>query len=216
MSLPTLILASASPRRSELLRQVGIEFKVVPSDVPEIHHEQLTAGEVSQINAYRKARAVAKRCPDDLVLGADTLVYVDRVLYGKPKSLEEAYEMLEQLQGRTHQVVTAVCLLHLREHRQRLFTERTAVTFHRLDAVKIRRYLTRVNPLDKAGAYAIQEEGELLVQKIAGSYTNVVGLPVERLTAELARWDGGTSFPWMPQALNQPPSSTRHSLRPGH
>lgn len=185
---PTLVLASASPRRAELLRQLGWQFQVVPSTVPEIHHEQLTAQEVCRINAYRKARAVAKRFPDLLVLGADTLVYLDSTLFGKPACLEDAYQMLEQLQGRTHRVVTAICLLHLREHRQRMFAEDTAVTFRPLDAVKIRRYLTRVNPLDKAGAYAIQEEGELLVEKIEGSYTNVVGLPVERLRSELETW----------------------------
>jgi septum formation protein len=107
---------------------------------------------------------------------------------GKPGSLEHAYEMLEQLQGRTHEVVTAVCLLNLRSHRQTIFTEVTNVTFRPLDAVTIRRYLTKVNPLDKAGAYAIQEEGDLIVEKIAGSYTNVVGLPVERLQTELRAW----------------------------
>jgi septum formation protein len=188
MDAPWLILASASPRRAELLRQLGIEFKVVPSTVPEIHHDELTAQEVCQINAYRKARSVAKRFPDTLVLAADTLVYQDTVLFGKPTSLEQAYQMLGELQGRTHNVVTAICLLHLREHRQRIFSENTAVTFRPLDAVKIRRYLTRVNPLDKAGAYAIQEEGDLIVEKIAGSYTNVVGLPLERLRGELAAW----------------------------
>ncbi len=183
-----LILASASPRRSELLRQLNVDFRVIPSDVPEINSEQLTAWELAQLNAYRKARAVAKKYPDALVMGADTLVYLDTALFGKPATLERAYEMLEQLQGRTHHVVTAICLLHLREHRQRLFAETTAVTFQPLDAVKIRRYLTRVNPLDKAGAYAIQEEGDLLVEKIAGSYSNVVGLPVERLGTELEAW----------------------------
>ena len=190
MDVPWLILASASPRRAELLRQLGIEFKVVPSTVPEIHQDELTAQEVCQINAYRKARSVAKRFPDTLVLAADTLVYHDTVLFGKPATLEEAYEMLGELQGRTHHVVTAICLLHLREHRQKIFAENTAVTFRPLDAVKIRRYLTRVNPLDKAGAYAIQEEGDLIIEKIAGSYTNVVGLPIERLQGELAEWNG--------------------------
>jgi septum formation protein len=190
MDLPSLILASASPRRLELLRQLGVEFKVMPSDTPELHHDQLTGWEVSEINAYRKARAVAKKFPDALVLGADTVVLLDSRLYGKPKTLEEAYEMLEQLQGRTHEVVTAICLLHLREHRQKIFADTTSVTFRPLDAVKIRRYLTRVNPLDKAGAYAIQEEGDLLVEQISGSYTNVMGLPVERLTEELRTWAG--------------------------
>lgn len=188
MNAPSLILASASPRRSELLRQAGIDFKPMPSDVPEIHHWQLTAVEVSQVNAYRKSRAVAKKYPDRLVLGADTLVALETELFGKPKTLEEAYGMLEKLQGKTHQVVTAVCLLHLREHRQRLFTETTLVTFRTLDAVQIRRYLTQVDPLDKAGAYAIQEQGNCLVAKVAGSYSNVVGLPMERLVAELKLW----------------------------
>lgn len=188
MNLPPLILASASPRRSELLRQIGMEFRVVTSDAPEVHYGELTAREIAQVNAYRKARAVAKKYPDSLVLGADTLVYLDTILMGKPGSLEHAYEMLEQLQGKTHEVVTAVCLLNLRNHRQKVFTEVTNVTFRPLDAVKIRRYLTKVNPLDKAGAYAIQEEGDLIVEKIAGSYTNVIGLPVERLQAELQAW----------------------------
>jgi septum formation protein len=186
--LPPIILASASPRRSELLRQIGVEFNVVTCDTPEIHDGELTAREIAQVNAYRKARNVAKKHPDALVLGADTLVYLETILMGKPGSLEHAYQMLEQLQGRTHDVVTAVCLLNLRNHRQRIFTEVTNVTFRPLDAVKIRRYLTKVNPLDKAGAYAIQEEGDLIVEKIAGSYTNVVGLPVERLQVELQAW----------------------------
>jgi septum formation protein len=190
MKWPSLILASASPRRAELLRQIGVQFQVVPSEIPELHHEQLTAQEVSQINAYRKARSVAKKLPDSVVLAADTMVYLDTRLFGKPASLEDAYEMLEQLQGRTHYVVTAICLLHLREHRQKITAERTAVTFRALDAPKIRRYLNRVDPLDKAGAYAIQEEGDLIVENISGSYTNVVGLPLERLTAELTRWFG--------------------------
>src|SRR5215472_2935223 len=188
MNLPPLILASASPRRSELLREAGMEFRVITSDAVEVHHGELTAREIAQVNAYRKARAVAKKYPDALVVGADTLVYLETLLMGKPGSLEHAYQMLEQLQGRTHEVVTAVCLLNLRSHRQRIFTEVTNVTFRPLDAVKIRRYLTKVNPLDKAGAYAIQEEGDLIVEKIAGSYSNVVGLPVERLQAELQAW----------------------------
>jgi septum formation protein len=188
LDLPPLILASASPRREELLRQLSLDFKVVPADVAEIHKEEMTARELAQVNAYRKARAVAKKLPDALVLGADTLVCLGSFLFGKPATLEEAYRMLGQLQGRTHEVVTGLCLLHLRNHRQAVFVESTAVTFHRLNEVQIRRYLNCVNPLDKAGAYAIQEQGDLIVEKIDGSYTNVVGLPVERLAAELETW----------------------------
>jgi septum formation protein len=193
--LPPVILASGSPRRAELLRQLGLDFKVVPSKAAEIHCEQLTALEVSRINAFRKARSVAKKHSDALVLGADTLVFLGSALYGKPADLEAAYRMLQELQGRTHHVVTAICLLHLRERRRRVFAETTAVTFRPLDAVKIRRYLAKVNPLDKAGAYAIQEEGGLIVEKVSGSYSNVVGLPVERLEQELRRWKGRGTVP---------------------
>ena len=188
--LPPLILASASPRREELLREASFEFRVMPAEVREVHHEQLTAGELCQVNAYRKARCVAKKVPDALVLAADTLVCLQTALFGKPATLEEAYAMLERLQGRTHQVVTGICLLHLRNHRQAVFAETTAVSFRPLDDAGIRQYLSRVNPLDKAGAYAIQEDGDLIVEKITGSYTNVVGLPMERLTAELEAWAG--------------------------
>ena len=114
MKPPPLILASASPRRAELLGQVVPDFKVVPSSATEVHDDQLTAWEMAQINAYRKARAVAKQFPDALVLGADTLVYLDRdsKLFGKPASRTDAARMLTELQGRVHAVITGVCLLH--------------------------------------------------------------------------------------------------------
>jgi septum formation protein len=161
---------------------------VLPSNAPEVHSEDLTAREQAQINAYRKARVVAKRYPDALVMGADTLVHMGTRLFGKPASREEASLMLEQLQGQTHQVVTAICLLCLRHHRQNIFAESTSVKFRPLNAAAIRLYLSKVDPLDKAGAYAIQEHGELLVEQIAGSYSNVVGLPTERLLDEFAQW----------------------------
>jgi septum formation protein len=196
-----LILASTSPRRVELLRQLGVDFKIVAGEVSEIEYEELSARELAQINAYRKARAVAKKHPDTIVLAADTVVCLETKLFGKPATLEDAYLMLEYLQGRAHEVVTAVCLLLLRQRRQRIFCESTTVTFRALDAVKIRRYLTQVNPLDKAGGYGIQERGEELVEKIAGSYTNVVGLPLERLAAELQSW-AGIPAAWNSAALS--------------
>jgi septum formation protein len=97
--------------------------------------------------------------------------------------------MLAELQGREHHVTTGLCLIHLRAHRQRTFADTTSVVFHPLGAAQIRAYLTRIHPLDKAGAYAIQQHGELIVERIEGSFSNVVGLPVELLRAELARWD---------------------------
>jgi septum formation protein len=188
MNLPRLILASTSPRRAELLRGMGLEFHVVPSQAAEARNEQLTARELCQLNAYRKAREVAKKIPDALVLGADTTVYLDTRLLGKPADLGEASRMLEWLQGRTHQVVTGICLLHLRRFRQKIFAETTQVTFRPLDAVQIRHYLASIDPLDKAGAYAIQDKGDLIVERVNGSFSNVVGLPVERLGSELAAW----------------------------
>src|ERR1051326_1176123 len=134
--MPSVILASASPRRAELLRQLTLDFKVVPSTITEIHHDQLSVREAAQINAYRKARSVAKKYPDTLVVGADTLVCLDTTLFGKPATLEAAYEMLERLQGRTHQVVTAICLMLLRNHRQRVFCESTSVTFRPLERLQ--------------------------------------------------------------------------------
>jgi septum formation protein len=190
MKRPVIILASASPRRVELLRSIVPDFEVVPSAAPEVHDDQLTAWEMAQVNAYRKARAVAKKFPDALVIGADTLVYLDGEarLFGKPDDRAEAARMLGELAGRTHAVITGVCLLGLREHHQRSFAEWTDVRFHPLTPGQIADYLARMDPLDKAGAYAIQDHGELIVAEVSGSYSNVVGLPVERVREELALW----------------------------
>jgi septum formation protein len=190
MKRPPVILASASPRRVDLLRQLVSEFEVIPSAAPEVHDEQLTAWEMAQVNAYRKARVVAKQFPDALVIAADTLVYLDRdaKLFGKPAHRAEAERMLTELAGRVHAVITGVCLLQLRGHRQRVFADWTDVRFHPLTSKQIRDYLALMNPLDKAGAYAIQEHGERIVAEISGSFSNVVGLPVERLREELRTW----------------------------
>jgi len=189
---PLLILASASPRRAELLKLLRVKFRIIPSDATEVVHEHLTPLEICQLNAHRKARAVAKRIPDALVIGADTLVFLDNKILGKPRNLADARRMLARLQGRTHQVVTGVSLIHLRAHRERVFAISTDVLFHPLDAGQIRDYLSRINTLDKAGAYAIQESGEKIISEISGSYSNVVGLPVERLREELSAWNYGS------------------------
>jgi septum formation protein len=188
VKLPPLILASASPRRAELLKLLQVKFRILPGEAQEVAHEHLSPLEVCQLNAHRKARAVAKKIPDDLVLAADTLVFLDGEIFGKPHNLTDARRMLARLQGRTHQVVTGVCLMHLRVHRERIFAVSTDVLFHPLDDRQIRSYLAKINPLDKAGAYAIQESGELIISEVSGSYSNVVGLPVEKLRQELSVW----------------------------
>ncbi|MGD1088436.1 MAG: Maf family protein [Verrucomicrobiota bacterium] len=184
-----LILASASPRRAELLRQLEPEFQVVSSDAAEVFDEYLSPLEICQLNAHRKARAIAKKIPDALVLGADTLVFLDGEIMGKPRDIADARRMLTQLQSRTHRVVTGVSLIHLREHRERLFAVATEVTFRPLSAEHIGDYLSKINPLDKAGAYAVQEHGDLIISAISGSYSNVVGLPLEKVGEELAVWN---------------------------
>jgi septum formation protein len=188
VNLPPLILASASPRRAELLQQLKPDFRVIPSDAVEILDEQWSPFEICQLNAHRKARAVAKKNPDSLVLGADTLVFLDGEIMGKPASRADAERMLTRLQDRTHQVVTGISLIHLRAHLERIFAVSTDVMFHPLDAGQIRGYLAKMNPLDKAGAYAIQEHGDLIISEISGSYSNVVGLPLEQLRAALSAW----------------------------
>lgn len=217
MNAHLLILASASPRREALLRQMGLQFRVVPTAIGELHHEDFTARELCRVNAYRKARIAAKQYPDALVLAADTLVYRGTELFGKPATLAEARQMLSRLQGTTHQVVTALCLMHLRQHRQKIVSDETAVTFKKLSAADIRQYFARVNPLDKAGAYAIQEHGEMIIERIVGSYSNVVGLPVECLALALAEW--GEEWSLKPAlvaaaARSQSPASGPPSRRP--
>jgi septum formation protein len=189
MNLPPLILASASPRRAELLREIVVRFQVMPAHAEELQPEHLSPVESAMLNAYRKARLMAKKFPDFLVLGADTEVCLGHRVFGKPKDRPHAERMLAQLQGSEHQVITGVCLVHLRAHRQRTFADTTRVTFKSLGTDEIRFYLDKINPLDKAGAYAIQEHGEMIVEKVEGSHSNVIGLPVERLREELKSFE---------------------------
>lgn len=182
-----LILASCSPRRASLLRAAGIPFRAVPSRVRE--HEPRTgerapAATVARHNARLKCEAVARALPGCWVLGADTVVALAGRMFGKPRDLAEAARILARLAGRTHRVVTAVCLSRW-PGRRRQFTVTSHVTFRPLDAEGIRRYLRRVHTLDKAGAYAAQEHARLIIRRIRGSRTNVVGLPMERLRREL-------------------------------
>jgi len=188
MKLPRLVLASASPRRSELLKQLGIPFDVIPAVAEEISPKHLSPHEVCQVNAHRKARAIARHHANALVLGADTVVALDMTIFGKPKDTADAQRMLRALSGKTHQVITGIALMQLATQRERLFAVSTTVVFRKLNAAQINEYVAKVHTLDKAGAYAIQEHGEMIVEKINGSFSNVVGLPLERLEQELREW----------------------------
>lgn len=180
------ILASGSPRRSELLRELGLRFRVQTSPATEIQPGHLSPQEICQINAHRKADPVAQRNPEAWVLGADTLVFLEDRIFGKPTDLTQAHAMLSALQGRVHHVITGVCLLNLSQGKRHLFADSTAVRFRALSDADIASYHALIKPLDKAGAYAIQDHGDRIVESIQGSHSNVVGLPLERLKVALS------------------------------
>ena len=179
-----IVLASASPRRRELLENAGLVFEIVPSPADEIHDASMQPELLCELNAALKAEAVAEQRPDATVIGADTLVFIDGEPLGKPSDLEEARGMLRRLAGRTHRVCTGVCVIFPGGVRK-LFHGMTEVDFLPLDDAEIDAYFERVNPFDKAGAYGIQEHGERIVSGIRGGFDNVMGLPVEMVMAAL-------------------------------
>jgi septum formation protein len=189
LSGPTVVLASGSPRRRDLLREAGLHFTVSPATAPEIHDPALGLAGLVMANARTKALEAAAQHPRSIVIGADTLVWLDGQPLGKPAGAEDAADMLGRLSGRVHEVATGVHLLRLEPRVQVEFHEITRVRFRRLGVAHIRAYLARVDVLDKAGAYALQEHGEMLVESVEGSRSNVVGLPVERTLAALRRFD---------------------------
>jgi septum formation protein len=176
-----IILASASPRRRELLAGLGVTFTVEVARVTE-HEDPTTDPRVMVAhNAALKADWVAARHPDALVIGADTTVFIDGHALNKPADLDEARAMLRRLSGRTHTVFTGIAVRRIRDGLRRDTGVATEVTCRELTPEVIEEYLRRVHVLDKAGAYAIQEHGELIVAQYDGSFTNIVGLPVETM-----------------------------------
>jgi septum formation protein len=177
--MPRLILASASPRRSELLRNAGIAFEIDPAHIPEQPQPGEKPLEYAQRLARDKARSVYGRHPDALVLGADTVVVVDDHLLEKPANAEDASRMLRLLAGRAHQVITGVSLQG--RDLERTEAESTEVTFAAMSNQEIAEYIASAEPMDKAGAYGIQGMASRWVTRIEGCYFNVVGLPVARV-----------------------------------
>ena len=177
-----LLLASASPRRRELLRNAGFEFEVQPSRIVEEIQRGERPEDFARRAAREKAMQIAASSPrGSLVLGADTVVVIDGETLGKPSNREDATRMLRLLSGRTHQVHTGICLVRAPAEIEALEHETTLVTFRELDEEEIRGYVESGEPLDKAGAYAIQGLASKFVTRISGCYSNVVGLPVARL-----------------------------------
>ena len=181
-----LILASASPRRSELLERIGLQFRICPADVEEYNSPDDGPAQMVLHNAGLKADALMTDFPDALVLGSDTTVALDGIVLNKPVDLDDARSMLQQLSGRPHTVYTSIALRWQAGGLSDDFVEASQVHFKTLDDATITAYFQCVDPLDKAGAYAAQDDNGRLIAKVDGSISNVIGLPMEKLGAFLA------------------------------
>lgn len=182
------ILASQSPRRQHLLTQLGLAFTVKASDVDEVVVPGLAPDAVVQSLALQKAATIAEHQPEALTLGADTIVVLDGEILGKPTDEDEARHMLRSLSGETHIVYTGIALIHPATNRTSTACEMTRVTFAEMSEPEIDSYVSTGSPMDKAGAYGIQDDrGALFISRIEGDYYNVVGLPLHRLYSELKR-----------------------------
>jgi septum formation protein len=189
-----LILASKSPRRYELLKQVGLDFDVIPSGI----EEDYIKGESPRKHVLRLAEAkaldVGNQHPDRWVVAADTIVYVDHSILGKPKSREEAKKMLRRLSGKEHRVITGFAVRHLEKGKGGRGAVQTSVKVKKLTPAEMEWYVETGEPFDKAGGYAVQGIGSFMIESIKGSYTNVVGLPICELIEMLSRL-GAITFP---------------------
>ena len=199
------ILASNSPRRRALLAEAGYEFEVIVPAVSETASAHLSLRELTIANATRKRLAVCRLHPRRIVLAADTLVALEGEAIGKPRDLTHARVILQRLSGRTHDVCTGVCIVD--SQRKVSFTEISRVRFHKLNASDIANYFRVVNPIDKAGAYGAQAAGRSIIASVEGSFTNVIGLPMERTTEVLAQ------FGLQPVNASQPQLRTGPSQR---
>jgi len=183
-----LILASGSPRRKHLLETMGVNFKVVPAQIEEMN-DLLDPQLLVEANAKLKTTWVAERNPDHWVLGSDTTVALGNEILNKPEDMDDARSMLLRLSGQTHTVYTAVCLINLNKTTEELFTVKSDVTFRPFDNDLVTEYFKLVNPLDKAGGYGVQEGKEMIIEKWDGSFSNIIGLPVDEVRECLEKYD---------------------------
>lgn len=184
--MKSIILASSSPRRKELIKTLNIDFKIIPSSYVEKIDNDIFSYEKIEKLAYNKALAVAKSIREDaLVIGADTVVVLDNKILGKPKDKNEAYSMLKSLSGREHFVVTSICVIESVSLRKKVVSTTSYVEFEDLSDEMIKSYIEIFNPLDKAGAYGIQELPQGFVKHIGGSFENIIGLCPKALNKAL-------------------------------
>ncbi|MDH5365478.1 MAG: Maf family nucleotide pyrophosphatase [Cyclobacteriaceae bacterium] len=185
---PPLVLASKSPRRQQLLRELGFNFTIKAKDTDESYPENLSPEDVPSFLAIKKAKALLNEVEDEIIIASDTIVVLEKTILGKPKDYDHAYEMISNLSGKTHQVITGVCLLN--KTKQVVFSDTTQVKLKNLSKEEIDYYIKRCKPFDKAGAYGIQEWlGMAAIERIEGSYFNVMGLPTHKLYTELLKFN---------------------------
>ncbi len=182
-----IVLASSSPRRKQLLKQLGLEFEIVPSEIEEKLNPRLKPRHQVEELALKKAESVAGQFEDAIIIGADTLVALNEEVIGKPKDKNEAKRMLKKLRGRQHSIFTGFVLIDTLNKRTIIKSIETKVWFRKLSPSEIANYIERENVLDKAGAYAIQNLGSLFVEKIEGDYFGAIGLPLFTLAKELKK-----------------------------
>jgi septum formation protein len=181
-----IVLASASPRRRLLLAKLGLKFVVAPSNVKEVAElKGMPIEELVQRNALMKARAIAGKEQGALIIGCDTDIYFKGKVIGKPKNAEDAKRILREFSNKWHSIISGIAIIDTATGREITDFEKTKVKVKRLSEQKISKYVMTGEPLDKAGAYGIQEKGRFLIEKFDGSYSNIVGLPLEKLTLRL-------------------------------
>jgi septum formation protein len=185
----SIILASASPRRKQLLNMIDIDFEVIPSDVHEDFNIDLNHEDFVQHYAREKSLDIAEKYPDHLVIGADTIVVLDSKILGKPKDEADSFNMLKSLSGRTHTVYTGVSLNHINEKISDTFFEQTQVSFNELSDSVISYYINTYKPLDKAGSYGIQDWFAINVNRIDGCFYNVMGFPLAAFFSHYKKYD---------------------------
>lgn len=185
IKMKKLILASSSPRRAELLKQIGLDFEIRAGNVDETPLPGLSPPELVRYLAEKKAAAVARQLNDGIVIAADTVVVWQGLLLGKPLDEDDAFAMLSRLQGSVHEVFTGIALAGARSGKSLVGHEQTRVFFRAIGEDEIRRYIAGGEPLDKAGAYGAQGRGAVFIKRLEGCYTNVVGLPLARLSLML-------------------------------
>ena len=180
MAKSLIILASKSPRREHILKSIGLKFETIPSNISENLNSNLSAKKLSEYLSIKKANKISEKYSNKIIIGADTIVYLDKKIFGKPIDKNENYKMLKTLSGKTHKVVTGVSIFHKERGIKKTFSQITKVTVRKIPNDELLYYLDHYPTLDKAGGYGIQDWFSVWIKKINGCYYNVMGLPLSK------------------------------------